>query len=191
MTAPSPLESFYFCICTPFRLCFLFFIGLWASWHVHERILGWEGCVFLESWINLQHSLRVVEVFSVCSCYKTDSSKPETEVLKCLRLAVTKPIMSAVNQIMSMVYAWQAAEHHGTCQHRQMAPESLLNKIPKDWNYVPRELKRKESGKSRGCNIYEQWKSLMTVFISSFWYLIILNCNCPSLLLFIPVWTMF
>ncbi|XP_058843423.1 uncharacterized protein KIAA0825-like isoform X1 [Acipenser ruthenus] len=77
-----------------------------------------------------------------------DSSKPETEVLKCLRLAVTKPIMSAVNQIMSMVYAWQAAEHHGTCQHRQMAPESLLNKIPKDWNYVPRELKRKESGKS-------------------------------------------
>ncbi|XP_041111376.1 LOW QUALITY PROTEIN: uncharacterized protein KIAA0825-like [Polyodon spathula] len=89
------------------------------------------------------------------------SRKPETEVLMCLRLIVTKSIMSAVNQIMSMVYAWHAAEHHGTCQHRHMAPESLLNKIPKDWNYLHQELKKKEPGKK-----LDRWSKLKLGLLS-------------------------
>ncbi|XP_066567941.1 uncharacterized protein KIAA0825 homolog isoform X2 [Amia ocellicauda] len=95
----------------------------------------------LEGYFDRNHLWDYVYNFS-------DASIAEPEVLKCVRAAVTKPIMNAVSHIYSMVHAWQAAENHGTFQNKQMVPECLLNKIPEEWNYTPREMKRKESGKS-------------------------------------------
>ncbi|XP_069043621.1 uncharacterized protein KIAA0825 homolog isoform X2 [Lepisosteus oculatus] len=78
----------------------------------------------------------------------SDASKAEPRVLKCLRDAVSKPVLDAVQHLVSMVNAWQDAEHHGTHPHKHMVPESLLNKIPREWAYTPREIKRKQTGKS-------------------------------------------
>uniref|UniRef100_W5M0F4 KIAA0825 n=1 Tax=Lepisosteus oculatus TaxID=7918 RepID=W5M0F4_LEPOC len=78
----------------------------------------------------------------------SDASKAEPRVLKCLRAAVSKPVLDAVQHLVSMVNAWQDAEHHGTHPHKHMVPESLLNKIPREWAYTPREIKRKQTGKS-------------------------------------------
>lgn len=51
------------------------------------------------------------------------------------------------------MHSWEATENYGTYQHKQIVPESLLKTVPKEWNYTPREMKRKESGKCRW-NLY-------------------------------------
>ncbi|XP_059500734.1 uncharacterized protein KIAA0825 homolog isoform X7 [Stegostoma tigrinum] len=72
----------------------------------------------------------------------------KSEVLKCLKLHISKANKTTLKQLISLLLMWQALESYGTCHHKQMLPESLLNKIPKEWDYLPRELKRRESGKN-------------------------------------------
>lgn len=71
----------------------------------------------------------------------------EPEVIRCLKLTLINSVKGIVKQIISLMHAWEATENYGTYQHKQIVPESLLKTVPKEWNYTPREMKRKESGK--------------------------------------------
>ncbi|XP_030323493.1 uncharacterized protein KIAA0825-like [Calypte anna] len=73
--------------------------------------------------------------------------KSEPEVIRCLKLTLINSVKGIVKQIISLMHSWEATENYGTYQHKQIIPESLLKTIPKEWNYTPREMKRKESGK--------------------------------------------
>uniref|UniRef100_UPI00398F4AFE uncharacterized protein KIAA0825 homolog n=1 Tax=Pristiophorus japonicus TaxID=55135 RepID=UPI00398F4AFE len=76
------------------------------------------------------------------------SAADKSEVLRCLKLFISKAIKTILKQVISLVLVWQAVEIPGTSHHKQMLPESLLSKIPKEWDYIPREFKRRESGKN-------------------------------------------
>ncbi|XP_074851422.1 uncharacterized protein KIAA0825 homolog isoform X1 [Carettochelys insculpta] len=71
----------------------------------------------------------------------------EPEVTRCLKLTLINSVKGIVKQIISLMHSWEATENYGTYQHKQIVPESLLKTVPKEWNYTPREMKRKESGK--------------------------------------------
>lgn len=47
------------------------------------------------------------------------------------------------------MHSWEATENYGNHQSNQTVPEALLKTVPKEWNYKPKELKRKESGKCK------------------------------------------
>ncbi|KAH0628083.1 hypothetical protein JD844_008801 [Phrynosoma platyrhinos] len=81
-------------------------------------------------------------VSKVSSCTET-----ETEVIRCLKLTLINSVKGIVKQIISLMHSWEATENYGTYLHKQIVPESLLKTVPKDWNYTPREMKRKASGK--------------------------------------------
>ncbi|XP_078070912.1 uncharacterized protein KIAA0825 homolog [Mustelus asterias] len=77
-------------------------------------------------------------------CYLSDKS----EVLRCLNHYISNASKTILKQVISLVLMWQAVEHPVTYHHKQMLPESLLSKIPKEWDYIPREFKRRETGKN-------------------------------------------
>uniref|UniRef100_A0A803Y3H9 KIAA0825 n=1 Tax=Meleagris gallopavo TaxID=9103 RepID=A0A803Y3H9_MELGA len=79
---------------------------------------------------------------TVSSC-----GKSEPEVIRCLKLILINSVKGIVKQIVSLMHSWEATENYGTYQHKQIVPESLLKTVPREWNYTPREMKRKESGK--------------------------------------------
>ncbi|KAM6229961.1 uncharacterized protein KIAA0825 homolog isoform 1-T2 [Porphyrio hochstetteri] len=79
---------------------------------------------------------------TVSSC-----GESEPEVIRCLKLTLINSVKGIVKQIISLMHSWEATENYGTYQHKQIVPESLLKTVPKEWNYTPREMKRKESGK--------------------------------------------
>ncbi|KAI1239701.1 hypothetical protein IHE44_0011127, partial [Lamprotornis superbus] len=81
---------------------------------------------------------------TVSSC-----GESEPEVIRCLKLTLINSVKGIVKQIISLMHSWEATENYGTYQHKQIVPESLLKTVPKEWNYTPREMKRKESGKCR------------------------------------------
>ncbi|XP_074936080.1 uncharacterized protein KIAA0825 homolog isoform X2 [Phalacrocorax aristotelis] len=84
-----------------------------------------------------------------CLCNMTVFScgESEPEVIRCLKLTLINSVKGIVKQIISLMHSWEATENYGTYQHKQIVPESLLKTVPKEWNYTPREMKRKESGK--------------------------------------------
>ncbi|XP_075303096.1 uncharacterized protein KIAA0825 homolog isoform X2 [Opisthocomus hoazin] len=79
---------------------------------------------------------------TVSSC-----GESEPEVIRCLKLTLINSVKGTVKQIISLMHSWEATENYGTYQHKQIVPGSLLKTVPKEWNYTPREMKRKESGK--------------------------------------------
>ncbi|XP_038661190.1 uncharacterized protein KIAA0825 homolog isoform X2 [Scyliorhinus canicula] len=79
-------------------------------------------------------------------CYLSAANK--SEVLRCLNLYISKASKTVLKQVISLVLMWQSVEYPSTYHHKQMLPESLLSKIPKEWDYIPREFKRRESGKN-------------------------------------------
>ncbi|XP_064357536.1 uncharacterized protein KIAA0825-like [Dromaius novaehollandiae] len=84
-----------------------------------------------------------------CLCNMTVSScgDSEPEVIRYLKMTLINSVKGIVKQIISLMHSWEATENYGTYQHKQIVPESLLKTIPREWNYTPREMKRKESGK--------------------------------------------
>nr|XP_045368505.1 uncharacterized protein KIAA0825 homolog isoform X3 [Camelus bactrianus] len=68
----------------------------------------------------------------------------EPEVIRCLRLALTDAVKDIVQQIISVMSSGRNGE---TSLNKHRVPERLRESIPKEWNYVPRETKRKESSK--------------------------------------------
>ncbi|XP_069737158.1 uncharacterized protein KIAA0825 homolog isoform X2 [Phaenicophaeus curvirostris] len=84
---------------------------------------------------------------SLCNMTVSSCGESEPEVIRCLKLTLINSVKGVVKQIISLMHSWEATENYGTYQHKQIVPESLLKTVPKEWNYTPREMKRKESGK--------------------------------------------
>ncbi|KAF6124974.1 KIAA0825 [Phyllostomus discolor] len=68
----------------------------------------------------------------------------ELEVIRCLRLALTDAVKDIVEHIISVMTSGRYSE---TSLNKPGVPERLRESIPKEWNYIPKEMKRKESSK--------------------------------------------
>ncbi|XP_018614746.2 uncharacterized protein KIAA0825 homolog isoform X1 [Scleropages formosus] len=75
----------------------------------------------------------------------TDVGQTEPAVLKCLRAVVAKPIARMLNHIIDMVQAHAPQDEPGSLPPRQDPPDSVLFKVPKEWNYTPCDTKAAES----------------------------------------------
>ncbi|XP_032940797.1 uncharacterized protein KIAA0825 homolog isoform X5 [Catharus ustulatus] len=98
--------------------------------------------IAFESYMEKELLWNCLYNMTVSSC-----GESEPEVIRCLKLTLINSVKGIVKQIISLMHSWEATENYGTYQHKQMVPESLLKTVPKEWNYTPREMKRKESGK--------------------------------------------
>ncbi|XP_053149892.1 uncharacterized protein KIAA0825 homolog isoform X3 [Hemicordylus capensis] len=96
----------------------------------------------LENYIEKEQIWDCLYNMSVTSC-----GDLEPEIIRCLKLTLINSVKGIVKQMISLMHSWEATENYGTYQHKQIVPESLLKTVPKEWNYTPREMKRKESGK--------------------------------------------
>ncbi|XP_073090016.1 uncharacterized protein KIAA0825 homolog isoform X1 [Manis javanica] len=68
----------------------------------------------------------------------------ELEVIRCLRLALTDAVKDVVQQIISLMNSGRNCEPN---LNKTSVPERLCESIPKEWNYIPEEAKKKESSK--------------------------------------------
>ncbi|XP_050185255.1 uncharacterized protein KIAA0825 homolog isoform X2 [Myiozetetes cayanensis] len=98
--------------------------------------------IAFETYMEKEHLWNCLYSMTVSSC-----GESEPEVIRCLKLTLINSVKGVVKQIISLMHSWEATENYGTYQHKQIVPESLLKTVPKEWNYTPREMKRKESGK--------------------------------------------
>ncbi|XP_077203722.1 uncharacterized protein KIAA0825 homolog isoform X3 [Paroedura picta] len=98
--------------------------------------------VVLENFMEKEKMWDCLYNMSVSSC-----AELEPEIIRCLKLTLMNSVKGIVKQIISLMHSWETTENYGTYKHKQTVPESLLNTVPKEWNYTPREMKRKESGK--------------------------------------------
>ncbi|XP_065519790.1 uncharacterized protein KIAA0825 homolog isoform X3 [Lathamus discolor] len=98
--------------------------------------------IAFETYMEKEQLWNCLYNMTVSSC-----GESEPEVIRCLKLTLINSVKGIVKQIISLMHSWEATENYGTYQHKQIVPESLLKTVPKDWNYTPREMKRKESGK--------------------------------------------
>uniref|UniRef100_A0A8C3DTX6 KIAA0825 n=1 Tax=Corvus moneduloides TaxID=1196302 RepID=A0A8C3DTX6_CORMO len=89
----------------------------------------------------------LTEYLIILSSEVSSFGESEPEVIRCLKLTLINSVKGVVKQIISLMHSWEARENYGTYQHKQIVPESLLKTVPKEWNYTPREMKRKEPGK--------------------------------------------
>ncbi|XP_035148125.1 uncharacterized protein KIAA0825 homolog isoform X2 [Callithrix jacchus] len=69
----------------------------------------------------------------------------ELEIIRCLRLALTDAVKDIVQQIVSVMNSRRNCE---TNLNKHSVPDCLLESMPKEWNYSPKETTRKESSKS-------------------------------------------
>ncbi|XP_021235375.1 uncharacterized protein KIAA0825 homolog isoform X1 [Numida meleagris] len=98
--------------------------------------------IAFEAYMEKEQLWDCLYSMTVSSC-----GESEPEVIRCLKLTLINSVKGIVKQIISLMHSWEATENYGTYQHKQIVPESLLKTVPKEWNYTPREMKRKESGK--------------------------------------------
>ncbi|XP_065512003.1 uncharacterized protein KIAA0825 homolog isoform X4 [Caloenas nicobarica] len=98
--------------------------------------------IAFETYMEKKQLWNCLYNMTVSSC-----GESEPEVIRCLKLTLINSVKGIVKQIVSLMHSWEATENYGTYQHKQVVPESLLKTVPKEWNYTPREMKRKESGK--------------------------------------------
>nr|XP_041567193.1 uncharacterized protein KIAA0825 homolog isoform X2 [Taeniopygia guttata] len=98
--------------------------------------------IAFESYMERELLWNCLYNMTVSSC-----GESEPEVIRCLKLTLINSVKGIVKQIISLMHSWEATENYGTYQHKQIVPEGLLKTVPKEWNYTPREMKRKESGK--------------------------------------------
>ncbi|KAM6930280.1 uncharacterized protein KIAA0825 homolog [Xenentodon cancila] len=76
-----------------------------------------------------------------------DKTQAVPVVINCVRAMVTKSTNSILVHLVSMVLGWQAADESSAAVFKQNVPESILCKIPKDWNYATPE--EKDAGTKR------------------------------------------
>lgn len=75
----------------------------------------------------------------------SETSQTVPLVISCVRVAVAKSTNSLLVHLVSMVITWQAKEEPSGALIKRNVPESLLVKIPKEWNYKPLEDQGKEA----------------------------------------------
>ncbi|XP_030593401.1 uncharacterized protein KIAA0825 homolog [Archocentrus centrarchus] len=74
-----------------------------------------------------------------------DTTRTVPVLISCVREIVTKSTNSLLEHLVSMVLGWQATEEPGGALFKRAVPESILAKIPKDWNYTPLDAKGKDT----------------------------------------------
>uniref|UniRef100_UPI0037E8A58D uncharacterized protein KIAA0825 homolog n=1 Tax=Semicossyphus pulcher TaxID=241346 RepID=UPI0037E8A58D len=74
-----------------------------------------------------------------------DTTRTVPVVIGCVRAILCKSTNSLLVHLVSMVTGWQATEEPSGVLFKQNVPESVLAKIPKDWNYTPLEARGKET----------------------------------------------
>ncbi|XP_017546621.2 uncharacterized protein KIAA0825 homolog isoform X3 [Pygocentrus nattereri] len=74
-----------------------------------------------------------------------DKAREAPALFKCIRTVMSKPISSLIGHLVSMIQTYE--DLPGTLL-RQDLPESVLAKIPKEWNYTPQDAKTKHISKS-------------------------------------------
>uniref|UniRef100_A0A8C9XFQ5 Uncharacterized protein n=1 Tax=Sander lucioperca TaxID=283035 RepID=A0A8C9XFQ5_SANLU len=75
----------------------------------------------------------------------SDTTRAVPSVISCVRAIVTKATNSLLIHLVSMAMGWQATEEPSGASFKQNVPESVLAKIPKEWNYTPLEARGKET----------------------------------------------
>ncbi|XP_029400030.1 uncharacterized protein KIAA0825 homolog [Mus pahari] len=71
-------------------------------------------------------------------------TESQPEVIHCLRLALMDSVKNTVQQIISIMRCQRNSE---TNLNKPRVPDHLLQSIPQEWNYIPRDSKGKESNK--------------------------------------------
>ncbi|KAM9360075.1 uncharacterized protein KIAA0825 homolog [Symphorus nematophorus] len=74
-----------------------------------------------------------------------DTTRTVPVVVSCVRAIITKSTNSLLVHLVSMVMGWQVTEEPSGALFKRSVPESVLAKIPKEWNYTPPEAKGKET----------------------------------------------
>ncbi|XP_071783596.2 uncharacterized protein KIAA0825 homolog [Centroberyx gerrardi] len=74
-----------------------------------------------------------------------DATRTVPVVVSCVRAMVTKSTNSLLGHLVSMVMGWQATEEPSRALFRRDVPESVLAKVPREWNYTPLEPRGKET----------------------------------------------
>ena len=91
---------------------------------------------------------RAQNIFDSANCnilsgFKASTRREsEVAVVRCLRLALTDAVKDVVQQVVSVMSSGSSCE---TNLNKHSVPEGLRESIPKEWNYIPKETKRKES----------------------------------------------
>ncbi|KAK9408402.1 hypothetical protein NXF25_007176 [Crotalus adamanteus] len=79
---------------------------------------------------------------SVSSC-----SESEPEVIKCLKSTLINSVNGTIKEVISLMHSWEPTEKYGTYLPNKTVPESLLNIVPKEWNYIYKDVKTEKSRK--------------------------------------------
>ena len=93
---------------------------------------------------------RAQSIFDSANCNTLSGFKVSTRresevaVVRCLRLALTDAVKDVVQQVVSMM---SSGSNRETNLNKHNIPEGLRESIPQEWNYIPKETKRKESSK--------------------------------------------
>lgn len=77
--------------------------------------------------------------------FLSDTTRAVPVVISCARAIVTNSTNSLLVHLVSMVTGWQAREEPRGALCKQNIPESVLVKIPKEWNYTSLEARGKEA----------------------------------------------
>ncbi|XP_026528241.1 uncharacterized protein KIAA0825 homolog [Notechis scutatus] len=96
----------------------------------------------LQNYMEKEHMWNFLHNISVSSC-----SESEPEVVKCLKLTLINSVIGTVKEAISLIHSWEATEKYGIYLPNKTVPESLLSTVPKEWNYIYKDVKTEEPGK--------------------------------------------
>ncbi|KAG8130907.1 hypothetical protein E2320_017473 [Naja naja] len=96
----------------------------------------------LQSYMEKEHMWDFLRNISVSNC-----SESEPEVVKRLKSTLINSVIGTVKEAISLMHSWEATEKYGTYLLNKTVPESLLSTVPKEWNYIYKDVKTEESGK--------------------------------------------
>lgn len=99
----------------------------------------------INSTLSLLVSLSLTFFVSVVS----SCSESEPEVVKCLKSTLINSVNGTVKEVISLMHSWEATEKYGTYLPNKTVPESLLSTVPKEWNYIYKDVKTEDSGKCK------------------------------------------
>ncbi|XP_054989931.1 uncharacterized protein KIAA0825 homolog [Sorex araneus] len=81
---------------------------------------------------------------SLCKIPVSECLGSEPEIIRCLRLALTDAVKGIVQDIILVMDSRKNCERNINKHH---IPEHVHESIPKEWNYTPKETRRKDSSK--------------------------------------------
>lgn len=92
---------------------------------------------------------RLITLDASCHplCHEADGGPGRPTVLRCVRAALSKALVSIVSHLIAMVLDHQAWEDLATSLPSQGLPESVLSKVPKVWCYVAPSARGSEASK--------------------------------------------